>query len=663
MCGIFGYAGFATETSKKRIADILVNGLKRIEYRGYDSAGICITDDSDIQFVRIRTVGKVECLAKAVHMQSNVDLSRNVKMYAGIAHTRWATHGQPSLENSHPLSSDKDNHFLVVHNGIITNYKQIRASLEKKGFVFESSTDTECAAKLAMDTYMQMKKENESVKFVDVIKNVVRQCDGAFAFVFVSSCFPNEMVIVRKSSPVLIGLKPAEDVIPKSIRVVHDAYEDVQLGNAMPLEVFVSSDACALVEHTRNIVYLEDGDIAHVSNGNVLVHRLIAKENDTTAGTREVKAINMELSSIMKGEYDHYMIKEINEQKDSVIRTMAGRIDFDAHSVFLEGLKDYIDAIRSSQRIVFIACGTSYYACLSCRALFEELTGVPVAIEMATDFIDRRPPVSSKDAVLIVSQSGETADSAMAMRYCLQKDALCIGITNTIGSAISRETACGVHINAGPEIGVASTKAYTSQCITLVLIALQLSEGNTSHTNRRNEIIEGLRNISSQIDKVLLLNESVRLIANGKIKDCRSLLVIGRGYQYPTCLEGALKIKEITYIHSEGLAAGELKHGPIALVDDELELIFIAANDSNYDKARNAMEQIRARNGNPMVICTEDVASDYSMHQVLAIPKTVDCLQGVLAIIPLQLLSYHLAVAKGHDPDFPRSLAKSVTVE
>jgi glucosamine--fructose-6-phosphate aminotransferase (isomerizing) len=239
MCGIFGYAGFATETSKKRIADILVNGLKRIEYRGYDSAGICITDDSDIQFVRIRTVGKVECLAKAVHMQSNVDLSRNVKMYAGIAHTRWATHGQPSLENSHPLSSDKDNHFLVVHNGIITNYKQIRASLEKKGFVFESSTDTECAAKLAMDTYMQMKKENESVKFVDVIKNVVRQCDGAFAFVFVSSCFPNEMVIVRKSSPVLIGLKPAEDVIPKSIRVVHDAYEDVQLGNAMPLEVFV----------------------------------------------------------------------------------------------------------------------------------------------------------------------------------------------------------------------------------------------------------------------------------------------------------------------------------------------------------------------------------------------------------------------------------------
>ncbi|TBU18288.1 glucosamine-fructose-6-phosphate [Ordospora colligata] len=663
MCGIFGYAGFATEMSKKRIIDVLVNGLRRIEYRGYDSAGICITDDSDIQLVRIRAVGKVECLAQAVQTQCNINLSRKVQGYAGIAHTRWATHGQPSVENSHPLSSDKDNHFLVVHNGIITNYKEIRVDLEKKGFIFESNTDTECAAKLAMDTYIQMSKDNKCVSFVDVIKNVAKQCDGAFAFVFVSSYFPNEMVIVRKSSPVLIGLKLAQGSIPKSIRVVYDPYDNSGLGEATPSEVFVSSDASALIEHTRNIVYLEDNDIAHVSNGNVLIHRLIAKEHDTTAKEREVKTINMELSSIMKGEYDHYMIKEINEQKDSVIRTMAGRIDFDRYSVFLDGLKDYIDAIRSAQRIVFIACGTSYYACLSCRALFEELVGVPVTVEMATDFLDRKPPVTSNDAVFIMSQSGETADSAMAMRYCLKNDALCIGITNTIGSTISRETACGVHINAGPEIGVASTKAYTSQYITLVLITLKLSECNPLHTNRRKEIIEGLKSISSQIDKTLMLNESVRSIANGKMKDCTSMLVLGRGYQYPTCLEGALKIKEITYIHSEGLAAGELKHGPIALVDDKLELIFIAANDLNYDKARNAMEQICARNGNPMVICTEDVADDYSVHQVLKIPKTVDCLQGVLAVIPLQLLSYHLAVAKGYDPDFPRSLAKSVTVE
>ncbi|ADM11887.1 glucosamine fructose-6-phosphate aminotransferase [Encephalitozoon intestinalis ATCC 50506] len=697
MCGIFGYANFSTEKTKDEIANIMINGLKRIEYRGYDSAGFCITDNSDRDFVKIRSVGKVDKLREIKNIQAPIDFSRKVSNHVSIAHTRWATHGQPSVENSHPLSSDKENNFLVVHNGIITNYKDLKVYLEKRGFTFESSTDTECAAKLALYFYKEMEKEGKKPDFVSVVKRVVRHCEGAFAFVFVSSLFPNELVVVRKSSPVLIGLKPSgkmsfdffgvnyDDSMDHSISPLgsplmspnFDKYkfnpniETISKGvqecslhtyNKEPLEIFVASDASALVEHTRKVIYLEDNDIAHVSNGNIFIHRMHSKIKETGSSTREVKTIETELAEIMKGSYDHYMLKEINEQRESVVNTMRGRINFENFKVSLGGLKDHIDDIRRSQRIIFVACGTSYHASLANRGLLEELLEIPVSVEIASDFLDRRPPILRSDCVFFVSQSGETADSVMALRYCLSKGALCVGITNVVGSTISRETECGIHINAGPEIGVASTKAYTSQYVALVLVALQLSEQSLPKQERRREIMEGLKNLSSHIDKTLELSNSTRDLAD-VLKNDANLLIIGRGHQYSTCLEGALKIKEITYIHSEGLAAGELKHGPIALVDDKFRIIFVITKDTFYDKARNAMEQILARGGKPIMICTEDISKDYAGHHLLVIPKTVDCLQGILAVIPLQLLSYYLAVARGYNADFPRNLAKSVTVE
>nr|AGE95791.1 glucosamine fructose-6-phosphate aminotransferase [Encephalitozoon cuniculi] len=699
MCGIFGYANFSKERSKDEIANIMINGLKRIEYRGYDSAGFCITDNTDRNFARIRAVGKVNSLYEIKNSQTSVDLTRKVFNHVSIAHTRWATHGQPSIENSHPLSSDENNSFLVVHNGIITNYKDLKVYLKKKGFTFESDTDTECAAKLALYFYREMERKKEETDFVAIVKNVVKHCEGAFAFVFASSLFPNELVTVRKSSPVLIGLKPSgkmsfdffgvnygdpADDTPTSLLESPLAFSksdrhgfdqnidmmtrDVQdctlhAHNKEPLEVFVASDASALIEHTRKVIFLEDNDIVHISNGNISIHRMHSEAKESGPEIREVKTIETELAAIMKGNYDHYMIKEINEQEESVVNTMRGRINFESLTVSLGGLKDHVSGIRKSQRIIFVACGTSYHASLANRALLEELLEIPVSVEIASDFLDRAPPIMRSDCVFFVSQSGETADSVMALRYCMSMGALCVGITNTVGSTISRETACGVHINAGPEIGVASTKAYTSQYIALVLVALQLSDQNLVKQARRREIMEGLKNISSQINRVLELSTSVKSLANGPMKDDASLLLIGRGYQYPTCMEGALKIKEITYIHAEGLAAGELKHGPIALVDDKLRIIFIATKDLLYDKTRNAMEQIFARGGRPIVICTEDISGDYAEYDTFVVPKTVDCLQGILTVIPLQLLSYHLAVAKGYNADFPRNLAKSVTVE
>lgn len=698
MCGIFSYANFSTEKTKDEIANIMINGLKRIEYRGYDSAGFCITDNSDKNFIKIRAVGKVDTLYNMKNSQKDVDLGRKVHNHVSIAHTRWATHGQPSVENCHPLSSDKNNNFLVVHNGIITNYKDLRTYLEKKGFSFESDTDTECAAKLALYFYKEMERNGENPDFVTIVKKIAKHCEGAFAFVFASPLFPNELVTIRKSSPVLIGLKPSggmsfdflgvdyEDSIDESasplsspqllsmpegyrfdqnIETIAKGVQDCSLRvhNKEPLEVFIASDASALIEHTRKVIYLEDNDIAHISNGNIFIHRLHSRKKETGPDTREVKTIETELASIMKGNYDHYMLKEINEQRESVVNTMRGRINFESFMVNLGGLKGYINDIRRSQRIIFVACGTSYHASLANQPLLEELLEIPVNVEIASDFLDRNPPILRSDCVFFVSQSGETADSVMVLRYCLSRGALCVGITNTVGSTISRETTCGVHINAGPEIGVASTKAYTSQYVAIVLVALQLSEQNLGKQARRKEIMEGLKNLSAQISKVLEIGDSIRSLANSSIKDDTNLLLIGRGYQYSTCLEGALKIKEITYIHSEGLAAGELKHGPIALVDEKLKIIFIITKDLLYDKARNAMEQISARGGKPIIICTEDISKDYAGHDVFTVPKTVDCLQGILSIIPLQLLSYYLAVVRGHNPDFPRNLAKSVTVE
>lgn len=697
MCGIFGYASYLTEKTKKQISDILVNGLKRIEYRGYDSAGLCIQGDDNKNYVLFKEVGKVEKLESMLKNQNTVNMDTLLTNHVGIAHTRWATHGQPSVINCHPLKSDESGCFLVVHNGIITNYKTLKKFLENRKYEFESDTDTEVAAKLCLYFYKEETKKGNKPKFIDVVKKVIKRCDGAFAFVFISPLYPNEMVAVRVSSPLLIGLKGCEKMSldffdvnygtknddappspllsacssPNMNNQLCDVIDDLRKGvdkcmlhsaESDKLEVFLSSDASSLIEHTNKVIYLEDYDVAHIFAGNLVIHRPHSKDKDVTPGKREIKTIDTELNSIMKGNFDHFMLKEINEQKESVVNTMRGRINFKDLTVSLGGLKDYTSIIKKSGRFIFIACGTSYHAALSVKNLFEELLEIPIYIEIASDFLDRKPPIQRNDCVFFISQSGETADSVMALRYCQKEGALTVGVTNVVGSTISRETQCGIHINAGPEIGVASTKAYTSQFIALILIALQLTQDNLSKKERREDIIHELENIQHKISRVLSLNNQIKEIAD-ELCDRNNLILIGRGYQYPICMEGALKIKEITYIHSEGIMAGELKHGPIALVDEDLAMILFVTNDRNLDKTSNVVHQITARNGDPLVIVSESIAENFKSNSTIIIPDTIDCLQGLLSVIPVQLLSYHLAVARGLNPDFPRNLAKSVTVE
>jgi glutamine---fructose-6-phosphate transaminase (isomerizing) len=432
-------------------------------------------------------------------------------------------------------------------------------------------------------------------------------------------------------------------------------------GLPMPIEFFVASDAAAIVEHTKRVLYLEDDDIAHIAEGELHIHRFRRNEDGTVtpsqaAATRSIETLEMEIAEIMKGKFDHFMQKEIYEQPESVVNTMRGRVNFDQYKITLGGLRAYLPIMRRCRRIVFIACGTSYHSCIATRAIFEELTEIPVSVELASDFLDRRTPIFRDDVCVFVSQSGETADTILALRYCLERGALCLGVVNTVGSTISRETHCGVHINAGPEIGVASTKAYTSQYIALLMMALQMSEDRISTIERRNQIIDGLHALPGQIKTVLETDRSLQELARGVLANQRSLLLMGRGYQYATCLEGALKIKEISYMHSEGILAGELKHGPLALIDENMPVIIVMTRDSFYPKVQSAFAQITARKAQPIVLCTDDDDTIAKGAKTIRVPKTVDCLQGLLNIIPMQLLSYHLAVQNGFDVDFPRNL-------
>jgi len=683
MCGIFAYLNYLVEKDRGYIIDTLTNGLKRLEYRGYDSAGLAIDGDNN-DILIYRQVGKVRALEQLIKEDTKLDLTKTFLSHTGMAHTRWATHGQPSQRNSHPQRSDPNNEFLVVHNGIITNFKEIKTVLEKKGYQFESDTDTECIAKLTKYIY-DSQKANKQLNFTNLVKAVVKELEGAFALIFKSTHFPNEMVAARRGSPLLVGVKTEKKLkvdfvdvefgngetipepesklsnsdVPKMHRSQSRAFlsED---GMPQPIEFFLASDPSAVIEHTKRVLYLEDDDIAHICEGELHIHRL--RREDGMSSVRFIQTLELELAEIMKGQYDHFMHKEIFEQPESVVNTMRGRINFDTHKVTLGGLKAYLATIRRCRRIVFCACGTSYHSAIATSAIFEELTEIPVSVELASDFLDRRTPIFRDDVCIFISQSGETADTILALRYCLERGALCVGITNTVGSTISRETHCGVHINAGPEVGVASTKAYTSQYISLIMMALQLSEDRISMTERRNAIIDELHELPRHIKEVLKLDAQLQSLAKDVLFKEKSLLILGRGYQHATCLEGALKIKEISYMHSEGILAGELKHGPLALIDENMPVIIIMTKDSYYPKVQSALQQVTARKGIPIVICNEGDSS-LSKYRCIAVPQTVDCLQGLLTIIPLQLLSYHLAVFHGVDVDFPRNLAKSVTVE
>lgn len=699
MCGIFAYLNYLTPKKRSEIIELLIRGLERLEYRGYDSAGIGIDSSSEDGITLIKQEGKVKRLRDAVEKQVNsLDVERKMDQHVGIAHTRWATHGVPSNINSHPHRSGEENEFIVVHNGIITNYKDIKQFLCQKGYKFESETDTEIIAKLIRHMYTL----HPNYTFLELVEGVIQQLEGAFALCFKSKYFPGQIVATRRGSPLLVGIKTktklATDHIPvfyskeKGKVDLHDLHnykdessdsrghlsgdikqvgglqrtnstaEFAPLGDDKEVEYFFASDASAIIEHTDRVIYLLDDDVASVGAEGILsIHRL--KRNNEDPQNREITTLKMEIQEIMKGSYSSFMQKEIFEQPESVVNTMRGRINFDNEVVVLGGIKDYLGEIRRCRRLLLIACGTSYHSAIATRQLLEELTELPVMIDLASDFLDRSTPIFRDDVCFFISQSGETADTLMALRYCKSRNALIVGITNTVGSSICRESHCGVHINAGPEIGVASTKAYTSQMISLVMFGLMMAEDRISSQPRRSEIIQGLKKLPDMIKEVLALDDQIKDISK-QVYEQKSMLVLGRGYNFATCLEGALKIKEITYMHSEGILAGELKHGPLALVDKGMPIMMICMRDSTFTKTMNAVQQVTAREGRPIIICGKgDQEPAKFGTRTLEVPHTVDCLQGILTVIPLQLLSYHVAVLKGCNVDCPRNLAKSVTVE
>ncbi|KAF7991143.1 hypothetical protein HCN44_002705 [Aphidius gifuensis] len=677
MCGIFAYLNYLTPKTRKEILTLLVGGLKRLEYRGYDSAGVALDSADSQEILIVRNQGKVVALEEKIFNSTDLDFDQSTESHVGIAHTRWATHGVPSEVNSHPQRSDIDQGFVVVHNGIVTNYKEVKTLLQQRGYVFESETDTEVIAKLVHHLWTQ----HPTYSFRELVEQVIQQLEGAFALCFKSKYFPGECVATRRGSPLLVGIKTKTRLITDHVPILYgkgdhrpygratevplisraDTSTEFQSMVAKEVEYFFASDASAVIEHTNRVIYIEDDDVAAVKDGTLNIHRLRRCMDDPHA--REITTLKVEIQQIMKGNYEYFMQKEIFEQPESVVNTMRGRLNFQNNTVTLGGITDYIPDIKRCRRLMLIGCGTSYHSAVATRQLLEELTELPVMVELASDFLDRHTPVFRDDVCFFISQSGETADTLMALRYCKGRGALIVGITNTVGSSICRESHCGVHINAGPEIGVASTKAYTSQFISLVMFALVMSEDRLSLRQRRKDIIEGLKNLDNQIREVLKLDNKVKDLAKS-LYEFKSLLIMARGYNFATCMEGALKVKELTYMHSEGIMAGELKHGPLALVDDSMPIIMIVMRDPVYAKCMNALQQVTARDGKPIVICEDgDTETKSLAARALEVPKTVDCLQGILTVIPMQLLSFHIAVLRGCNVDCPRNLAKSVTVE
>ncbi|KAK1401115.1 Glutamine--fructose-6-phosphate transaminase (isomerizing) [Heracleum sosnowskyi] len=680
MCGIFAYLNYGVSRERGYILQVLFNGLRRLEYRGYDSAGISIDSVNDLTRssspLVFRQAGNIESLVKSVYQEvasTYLNLEEAYSVHAGIAHTRWATHGEPAPRNSHPQSSGSGNDFLVVHNGVITNYEVLKQTLIRHGYKFESETDTEVIPKLAKFVFDQANEGDQTVTFSQVVLEVMRHLEGAYALIFKSRHYPNELIACKRGSPLLLGVKeyPGDGETPAS-------FNDARFlsTNDQPKELYFSSDAHALVEHTKKVLVIEDGEVVHLKNGSVSILKF-----DDGKGTpngaisrpaavqRALSILQMEVEQINKGKYEHYMQKEIHEQPESLTTTLRGRLihggSSKANSVLLGGLKDHLKTIRRSRRMVFIGCGTSYNAALATRPILEELSGIPVTLEIASDLLDRQGPIYRDDTVAFVSQSGETADTLNALNYALENGALCVGITNTVGSAIARKTHCGVHINAGSEIGVASTKAYTSQIVAMTMLALAIGSDSISSEARRESIINGLVDLPSKVREALKLDNEMKDLAKLLIAE-QSLLVFGRGYNYATALEGALKVKEVALMHSEGILAGEMKHGPLALVDENLPIFVIATHDSCFSKQQSVIQQLHARKGRLIVMCSKEDAASMNVGKyvrVIEVPHVEDCLQPVINIIPLQLLAYHLTVLRGHNVDQPRNLAKSVTTE
>ena len=614
MCGIVGYIG------SKDAYPILIKGLRRLEYRGYDSAGVALINAAGELNV-YKTKGKVDNLTEYCN-------DKDVSGHVGIAHTRWATHGEPSSRNAHPHYSQSHN-LAIIHNGIIENYAEIKQKLKEKGVEFKSDTDTEVLVQLV--EYIMVKK---SVSLLEAVQVALYQVIGAYAIAIIDKRDPSQIIAARKQSPLVVGI-----------------------GNG---EFFLGSDASPIIEYTDKVVYLEDGNIAVIRSGEELrVLSLLGEEQELA-----VKTVDIDLGQIEKGGFEHFMLKEIFEQPECLTNCMRGRINVEGDHVTLSALIDYRRQLLQAKRIVIVACGTSWHAGLIGKQIIESLCRIPVEVEYASEFRYRNPVVTKDDVVIAISQSGETADTLAAVQLAKEKGAFIYGICNAIGSSIPRATDTGTYIHVGPEIGVASTKAFTGQVTVLTMFALALGEAKgTIDRGEYIRIVKGLSRIPQVITEVLKTNERVKDLAR-TFTYAHNFLYLGRGYSYPVALEGALKLKEISYIHAEGYPAAEMKHGPIALIDSDMPVVVIATHNAMYEKVLSNIQEIKARQGRVIALVTKgDDTIARIADEVIELPDVLECLEPLVATIPLQLMAYYVAVCKGKNVDQPRNLAKSVTVE
>ena len=614
MCGIVGYIG------KRDAYPVLIKGLKRLEYRGYDSAGVALIDKKRRLNV-YKTKGKVSDLEAFV---SQKDVSGTI----GIAHTRWATHGEPCQANAHPHFSSSEN-LALIHNGIIENYATLKEKLQKKGFIFKSSTDTEVLVQLI--EFFQL---SNHLDLLTAVQLALHEVIGAYAIAVLDKNNPDEIITARKSSPLVVGI--GKD------------------------EFFLASDATPIVEYTDKVVYLQDGEIAVIRRDKALE----VVNLDNVLQNPEVRTVEMNLGQLEKGGYPHFMLKEIFEQPDCINDCMRGHINADGDKVVLSAVIDHKERLLKARRFVIVACGTSWHAALIGKHLIESFCRIPVEVEYASEFRYRDPVIHEDDVVIAISQSGETADTLAAIELAKEKGAFIYGICNAVGSSIPRITDTGSYIHVGPEIGVASTKAFTGQVTVLTMLALTLAKEKGSMTDEKYlEVIRELTVIPAKIKKILISNPKIAELSR-IFTYAHNFLYLGRGYSFPVALEGALKLKEISYIHAEGYPAAEMKHGPIALIDAEMPVVVVATHNAMYEKIMSNIQEIKARKGKVIALVTEgDTVISKLADDCIELPETLECLEPLIATIPLQLLAYHVAICKGKNVDQPRNLAKSVTVE
>ena len=613
MCGIVAYIG------NKEAYPIVVKGLKRLEYRGYDSAGVALMN-GDLRV--FKTKGKVSDLEKAT---KDADVSGTI----GMGHTRWATHGEPNDANAHPHLS-LSGKVSIIHNGIIENYATLKEGLEQRGHTFKSETDTEVLAHLIEDVMI-----NAGLSLADAVRASLKQVVGAYAIVILSKDNPEHLIAARKGSPLVVGIGSEAG------------------------EYFFASDATPLAEYTKKVVYMKDGEIAIVEN-----KEMIVKNIDNVVQVPYVHELEMNLEMLEKGGYDHFMLKEIYEQPRSIYDSYRGRFNASTGTFHMRSLEEYSEQLAKIKRLILIGCGTSWHAGLVAEYLFEDFARLPVEVEYASEFRYRNPVLFSDDLVMAISQSGETADTLAAMDLAKRKSATVFGVCNVVGSSIPRLSDAGAYTHAGPEIGVASTKAFTSQVTVLTLLALGIAKARKTMSDKEiSKVMSALEEIPEKIEKALLLNDEIVKLAE-TYKDSRNFLYLGRGYNFPVALEGALKLKEISYIHAEGYPAAEMKHGPIALIDADMPVVVIATNSEHYEKVVSNIQEVKARKGKVIAVVSEgNTGLDKLVDHVIQVPETMEALSPLVNTIPLQLLSYHNAVMRGCNVDQPRNLAKSVTVE